>query len=446
MKLAIPISKKLFDIYLLFTREPFVKYFTKELEYYSNGNGELLGFISLDLTDNDYSVCILSRDIARQYRAVRVEVSIPTVQEAREWIEKTMGDNTIILHDNKNQFFDIFSKQNKKRELHPNYIHLRDFLVFEAAKNTLREISYHYKDIDGNFIEQFQSINGFDARIWELYLFCFFREQYFSFERGHEAPDYLVKKSADKIAVEAVIVSRKTPIKNDHDHKAQKEIDEKLKNETPLRFASTLFDKVKKKYWDKEHVKGLPFLIAIADFHDTMSMTWSFTALLEYLYGHTYKYSSDSEGNIIGKAIKVANYTKTNGVEIPSGFFLQEENENVSAILFSSCATISKFNRMGKQAGFGNEYSKLIRIVNFHDHTPNVVKPQFVEYEVNEDCNETWSEGVVIYHNPKAKHPIDPNNFEDSIAQCFFENGKLLSFYPEVFPYNNITQNIILKK
>jgi hypothetical protein len=42
MKTAIPINKKLFDIFLLFTREPFVQYFTKELEFYSNGNGGLL--------------------------------------------------------------------------------------------------------------------------------------------------------------------------------------------------------------------------------------------------------------------------------------------------------------------------------------------------------------------------------------------------------------------
>ncbi|MDI9872731.1 glycosaminoglycan attachment site, partial [Flectobacillus roseus] len=89
MKLAIPISKKLFDIYLLFTREPFVRYFSQELEYYSNGNGGLLGFISLDLIDNDYSVCVLSRDKSKQYRAERIQVSLPNIEEAREWIDKT---------------------------------------------------------------------------------------------------------------------------------------------------------------------------------------------------------------------------------------------------------------------------------------------------------------------------------------------------------------------
>lgn len=170
MKLATPISKKLFDIYLLFTREPFVRYFSKELEYYSNGNGGLLGFISLDLTDNDYSVCILSRDISKQYRAERFEINIPKIEEARDWIDKTMGDDSIAFHKNDHKFFDLFATLNNKGRLHPNFIHLRDHLAYGAAKKTLREISYHYKDIDGNFIEQFQSKNGFDSRIWELYV------------------------------------------------------------------------------------------------------------------------------------------------------------------------------------------------------------------------------------------------------------------------------------
>lgn len=50
-------------------------------------------------------------------------------------------------------------------------------------------------------------------------------------------------------------------------------------------FGSAIYDKVKKKYWEKKHVQNKPFLIAIADFHDTMSMTWSFNSLVEYLYG-----------------------------------------------------------------------------------------------------------------------------------------------------------------
>lgn len=446
MKLAIPINKKLFDIYLLFTREPFVRYFSQELEYYSNINGGLLGFISLDLSDSDYNVCVLSRDKSKQYRAERIQVGIPNIDEARECIDKIMGDDTLTFHDNQHDFFDLFKDFNNEDKLHPNFIQLRDHFAYEAAKTAISEISYHYKDIDGNFIEQFQSKNGFDSRIWELYLFAFFREQYFSFERAYEAPDFIVEKLTYKIAVEAVIVSRKTPLNNEFEPNNPEEIAEKLRNEMPLLFGNALFDKSKKKYWEKEHVIGLPFVIAIADFHDTMSMTWSFSALLEYLYGHTYNHTFDEEGNIIVESVKANNYIKPNGTEIPSGFFLQSENENISAIMFSPCATISKFNRIGRQAGFGNDKCKLMRLGSFHDHTPNADKPKIVLYEVTEDSRETWSEGTIIYHNPNAKIPLNPDVFEDSVAQCFFQDNKLLSYFPEIFPYNNVTQNLILRK
>src|SRR5690606_30877999 len=189
MKTAVPINKKLFDIFLLFTREPFVRYFTRELEFYSNGNGGLLGLISLDLTDNDYYGCILSRDTSKQYRAEVIEASIPTLEEARKWIDEKMSNNSIVFHDNKHGFFDLFQVLSKKDKQHPNYTLLKEHISLSSAKEVIKEISYHYKDIDGNFIDQFQSLNGFDSRVWELFLFCFFREQFFSFKRNFNAPD-----------------------------------------------------------------------------------------------------------------------------------------------------------------------------------------------------------------------------------------------------------------
>lgn len=447
MRVAKPINKKLFDIYVLFTREPFIRYFTKELEYYSNGNGGLIGFISLDLTDNDYSTCILSRDESKQYRAIDWKVSIDTIEEGREWIDNKMGSDTIIFHDNKYEFFDIFKELNNKEQLHPNFKLLKENIAFLSAKQVIEEITYHYKDIDGNFIDQVQSLNGFDSRIWELYLFCFFREQYFSFNRNFEAPDYLIEKLENRIAVEAVIVSRKTEL-DEFKPKTEKEIEESLANDMPLMFGSALYGKLNKRYWTKPHVKGLPFVIAIADFHDTMSMTWSFNALCDYLYGYKYEYSHDKDGNLIVKPNKIGNYKKSNGTEIPAGFFIQENAENVSAVIFSSCATLSKFNRMGKQAGLGSKYNRLIRTGIYYNHNPNAVSVNKVTYEVNEESNETWTEGVVIFHNHNALIPLDPSLFDESVAQCFFDDNKktIKSLMAKVFPYNSMTHNFVTTK
>lgn len=445
MKIATPINRKLFEIYVLFTREPFVQHFTEELEFYSNGNGGLIGLISLDLTDNDYYACILSRDESKQYRAVKVDGSIPTIEDARDRLDDMMGSDTIIFHDNQTNFFDIFKDLDNADKQHPNFKLLKDSEAFLSAKEVIKEISYHYKDIDGNFIEQIQSLNGFDSRIWELFLFCFFREQFFSFKRNFEAPDYMIEKFGQTIAVEAVIVSRKTELEK-FEAKNEKEIENSLANEVPLLFGSALFDKTKKKYWEKVHVKGNPFVIAIADFHDTMSMTWSFNALIDYLYGYKYNYKHDSDGKLIITPVKIGNYKKPNATEIPAGFFFQEGTENISAVLFSSCATLSKFNRMGKQAGLGSENNKLLRTGSYYNHEPNADKANFITYEVDENSIETWSEGAVIYHNPNALIPLDPNLFDDRVAQCFFDNGFIKSAMPKIFPYNSMTVNMISKK
>ncbi|MFZ2782874.1 MAG: hypothetical protein WAZ36_00635 [Sediminibacterium sp.] len=445
MKPAIPINKKLFDILLLFTREPFVQHLTKELEFYTNGTGGLIGLISLDLTDNDYYACILSRDQSKQYRAELIEASIPTIEEARNWIDEKMSSASISFHDNSHDFFDVFQELNNEHKQHPNFTLLKNHISLSSAKEAVKEVSYHYKDIDGNFIDQFQSINGFDSRVWELFLFCFFREQFFSFRRNYDAPDYMIEKLNYEIAVEAVIVSRKTEL-GEYEPRKPKQIQEKLNNEVPLLYGSALFDKMKKRYWEKEHVKGKPFVIAIADFHDTMSMTWSFNALSDYLYGYRYEHSFDEKGELIVKPIKIGEYIKPNGTKIPSGFFFLPNSENISAVIFSSCGTLSKFNRMGKQAELGSDIPTLIRMGSFYNHEPNADKPHFISYQVGKDSNETWSEGVMVFHNPNAKIKLNPDFFDKRVAQCFFKDELIHSQMPQIFPYNSFTQNLIPEK
>lgn len=445
------LSKKLFELYVIFTREPGVQLFSKELEYYSNGNGELIGFVSIDLEDENYYACILSRDQSMQFRAEKVIGNLETIKEAREWLEKSFNEDNITSHDNKYEYFDVFKPLNNVNKIHPHFTFLRDKPEFSSAKEVIKEISYHYKDIDGNFIDQFQSLNGFDSRIFELYLFCFFREQMFSFKRDFEAPDFMIEKYGKPIAVEAVTISRKKEnFSNilDFKPKNKDEIDAKLENDVPLMFSSALFDKVKKKYWDKPHVQGIPFIIAIADFHDTMSMTWSYNSLLQYLYGYTYSHSYSKSGELIIEPIKIENYEKANGTKIPAGFFNDPNNNYISGILFSSVATLSKFNRLGKQAGLGSNNNRLVRNVILFNHEKNADKPIAKRYIVDENCDETWSEGMTLYHNPNAIHPINPEMFDEKIAHSFFdfENKDIISLMPEIFPYSNVIENLIIKK
>lgn len=446
MKTAKPINRNLFNIYLLFTRVPFVRYLTQELEFYKKGNNELIGLISFDYTDSDYSAVILSRDKSKQYRAEKVTASMLTIEEARIWIDEQMSIDSITMHDNKSEFFDLFEIIVGDEQLHPHFVLLKEHLAFSAAKSVIQEVSYHYKDIDGNFIQQFQSVNGFDSRLWELYLFCLCREESFSFNRNKNAPDFLIEKFGNEIAIEAVTVNRKQKDKEsilNYNPKSIEEINQELENEMPLRFGSALFDKLKKKYWELEHVKGKPLVIAIADFHETMSMTWSFTALTNYLFGYKYDFHHDENGDLIILPIKIQEFIKKTGSSVPSGFFFQPDSENISAVIFSSTATLSKFNRIGKQAGLGSDKSTIIRMGAKHNFDKNASLPDAFSYVVTEECNESWAEGVSIFHNPNAKIPLDPELFP-SVAHHFLdEEQQIHSFFPDFFPYFSISQNII---
>lgn len=107
---------------------------------------------------------------------------------------------------------------------------------------------------------------------------------------------------------------------------------------------------------------------------------------------------------------------------------------------------MSKFNRIGKQAGLGSKDCKLFRFSVFHDHTPNASLPNISIYEVNQESKETFSEGVVIYHNPNAEYPIEFRSmFDDRVSECFWDGEMLKTYVPDIFPYSSFTQNLILK-
>ncbi|OMP74564.1 glycosaminoglycan attachment site [[Flexibacter] sp. ATCC 35208] len=438
------ISRNLFNIYTLFTREPFIHHLAQELEFYSDHNG-ILGVILIDLIDNDFSAILLSRDSSKQYKAESLQVSFPNIEEARIWLEKEYCSDRVSHHE-ESKYFDLFKPIVSQEKRHPNFDFLNEHIGFLAAKEVMKEISYHYKDIDGNFIQQFQSLNGFDARLWEIYLYCFCREEYFSFKKGSHAPDLIIEKMGVEIAIEAVTIN---PTENTREALlnisrpfTQAEVEEKLKNEMPIKYATVLTKKLKKRYWELSHVAGKSIIIAVADFHAYMSMTWSFSALLEYLYGYKISHSKDVNGNVKIDYTPIEGFVKGTGIKVPAGFFSLPDSENISAVLFTAAGTISKFNRMGKQAGLGSMKNSLIRAGMRHDHDPNAVVPIPFHYVVNEECNETWAEGVSIFHNPNALIKIDPKLFP-SVAHHFLIDGKILSTFPDFFPYFSMTNNIV---
>lgn len=447
------INQSRFKAFVMFSREPLATFLSQEFEYYSNTDTTILGTIVLDYHDKDYSCIILSRDEVDKFRAFDLKVSIEKLEDARIWIKQKIAWHTergirSVPQGGKVTGVDLFKIVVPDSKMHPYFKRLNEDDNFIPAKKIIFEVSKYFNDIDGNFVEQFQSINGFDSRLWEIYLFCMLTEENFSVKRDNDRPDFIVDKFGVEIAIEAVIVDRKpeNPPKYYSDIKDSipGKIDKENANDMPLRFGSPLFSKLQKKYWDLPHVKGKPIIIAIADFHDDMSMTWSFNAIIDYLYGLKFSFIYSPQEELIISSQKIPPYKKPSGAEVEAGYFSEPETENISAVLFSSTGTLSKFTRLGLQAGFTVEGLRVFRAGLKYRHDPNASKPDFFLYEVDESSTETWAEGVNLFHNPNALIPIDKTLFP-SVAHHELVDDRILSVTPEFHPYFSYNHNIISK-
>lgn len=173
-------------------------------------------------------------------------------------------------------------------------------------------------------------------------------------------------------------------------------------------------------------------------------MMWTSTGLMNYLYGVHHGFEYDEQGRLVITPYKIATHQVGNKI-IPSGYFFQPDAEHVSAVMFSASGTISKFNRIGRQAGFRHPDVTMIRVGTCHNHDPNACVPHMFHYEVNEECAETWAEGLSMFHNPQARFPV-PRELFPSIAHHRFVNGQIVSQIPEFHPYASYTYHLRARK
>lgn len=447
------IDLKRFNALAAHSRSPAAAFVSDELDWFSNEDESLLAVLLLDTVDGDYVGVVLGRDEARRFRCIDVQASLPTPEAATEWIARAItwhgrDADEVFPQGDPEKSLDLFAPVVSVESMHPSFAKLRESEAFVPARRQIAEIMPHFVDVDGNFVEQFQT-SGFDARLWELYLYSYLVEEQLFLNREHDRPDYLVTKYGKSVAIEATIVGRRSdrPVTYFRTTSALPEdgmeVKRRHEHEIPIRFGSPLFTKLQKRYWELDHAKGLPLVFAIADFHDDQSMLWTSTALTNYLYGVRHDFSFDPDGKLIITPLKIEAH-KVGGKKIPSGFFFQPDAEHVSAVLFSASGTISKFNRMGRQAGFKAPNVVMMRVGTCHDHDPNAHLPKAFKYIVDETSGETWAEGLSMFHNPNAVHPV-PRELFPSIAHHRFADGQIHSVLPEFHPYASVTLNLIGK-
>lgn len=280
---------------------------------------------------------------------------------------------------------------------------------------------------DANFVTDLQTSN-FASRLFELYLFACFREQGLIVRQDHVSPDFEIEKEGTVCWIEAVTANSDTPRAGgigDWVH-APEDRNERLTGAPAERFAKTLRGKLQRDYQALDHVRGRPFAIAIADFHESGSMVWSREALPTYLYGGRADVVGDGTfRRAIGTPI--TNLTGKHG--IPAGLFHDPEFAHLSAVVFSNAGTMAKFNRMGFLAGYQPPGLKMIRGGILFDRTPGALHAIPFELEVGSPeyaalwpWGEAWCQELEVYHNPLATHPI-PFHLIPGAAHWFERNG-----------------------
>lgn len=431
-----------------YARQPMSQVIGEEVSYFQNDDGSLMGMIIRDRADNDFSGILFGQDKKLRFRWTGMTEFLPSVTDAVLALEQKFLDMETAPAEEHHQGdevgepIDFFTPLHTEDRLHPDFLSLINGEEFSPAREIIGPMMRWYEDADGNFVEQFQS-TGFDQRIWELYLFATLIELGYVIDREVAVPDFCCAGLRGQMAIEAATVG---PTRQGGEIIAPPPRDTLeqqrayLEHYMPIKFGSPLFSKLRKEYWKQEHVSGIPFVLAVADFSSPGSMVYSSSALERYLYGYEFEPVENEDGTTKVTARKIEQHT-WGDKSIPSGFFDIPEAENVSAVISTSAGTVSKFNRIGLTAGFGSGKVFMIREGMLTDHDPEAVYPLYFKSVVNAPgYSEPWSQGLNVYHNPRARISLPEHMFENAAHHYCDADGNWASNTPEFHPISSVTR------
>jgi hypothetical protein len=441
------LSQLRFDALAGYIRDPRGALVSEEIRWYSDDDERVLGTILRDTVDDDYVSIILGRDERRCFRAVDVDASLTSLGRAKRALNRGIEswcrrpDADFYQRVKSAPPVDFFQAVVLPKRLNKTFESVSRSLGYSPAREIIAAMMYYFEDPDGNFVEQFQT-TGFDARVWELYLFAALHELGFAFDRSFTAPDYLCNGLNGRFFVEAVTVN--PTLLNGVGIECgppqdRVEFQHYVEEYLPIKFGSALYSKLKRRYWELPHVAGSPIVLAIQDFHFPHSMAWSEPYIAPYLYGKRYTAKQDEAGTLVVEPKTVSQHSWGDKV-IPSGFFFQPGAEHISAVLTNSQGTLSKFNRLGFIAGFGSRFVEMTRVGTHYVHDPNAARSAPFTQQVHSTAfSETWVEGMNVYHNPKAMVPLPPQMLPTAAHHRLTDTGMLGSVIPEFHPFGSET-------
>lgn len=341
----------------------------------------------------------------------------------------------------------LFAPVIEQARLNPRFRAMSHPFAHAASREMMQSVFDSIPNPDGNFVRDFQT-TGFDARVWELYLYAWgSRSGYYNVYRPHDRPDFRFTNESLRTAwVEAVTAGPPPtgpppPVPSEDNPGYLDAIKYRNYHYVPQRLGSPLFTKLQKRYWELDWVRGLPFALAIADFHDPSPFRNSSHILSHYLYG-VEEVILSAPGEPLRRTLRPLPDHRVGDKTIPAGFFNQPEAENVSAVLFSSGGTVPKFSRMGYDPN-RHAFFKMIRFGSCLDFDPDAVVPKIFAYVVGDGTHEeTWGEGMEVFHNAHARIPL-PRDFFPDAASHRLGTAYIETFSPRFQPFASITATFV---
>jgi hypothetical protein len=338
-----------------------------------------------------------------------------------------------------------------EEKLHPYFKEVQSKAEYAKTHDIINEWGDGLLDRHGEatkFINEFQMT--FNSSFWELYLNKTFKLLGFDIDYTKASPDFnLVSKNSKRISVKAV--TSNPPIVPELIVDTSNINEDTFLDESTLKLSGKMRDKHqlylgdgKKRhpYSSLEHVKGNPFVLAFAPFDRQLSQSQNNTAINRVLYG------LEPPTSYYEPQTAIKTIMNKNGIDIDLGIFTNDSYKEISAVVFSTTGTFGKAvalagtasfvkatrlrkmgiveflakEKQGKIGKYVNKVSDTYDIFSERVHSGNDICGYDVHICDASDHKETHLDGLQIYHNPYAIHPLSANDFyANEVVQYFYD-------------------------
>ncbi len=205
------ISEVRFNMLAGYARDPMALVYGEELAFYENTEGNLLGLVIRDRADSDFAGIVFGRDAKLRFRWTSMTAFVASKNLAITALSVLFAKLALaepdfhVQGDEIGKPVDFFEPVHAAERLNPDFRTVMMAEEFAPARSVIEPMMRWHEDVDGNFIEQFQS-TAFDQRIWELYLFAMLTEAGFAFDSSNAAPDFDARGLHGRVLIEAVTV------------------------------------------------------------------------------------------------------------------------------------------------------------------------------------------------------------------------------------------------